>query len=364
MIFQDQYWYDILPSSGYGMDPIDGKWLYFGDTKKLHALLDDLNTIVESGDLPAAKIARKIPGIDPFPEKQCVLCVFTSNDKTEKERIKNLLKTKLGISVKVWKSEEQTRRDWEEGGWLKVQSEISKLRRVIESGKVSDVQLAQKRMLELSQQLEAMMKNIDDPDRKAELDHNRIHGIHTKTEESLLEPLGMPEVVIRLKSLEDTVNDVLSKFESGEIGYEIKAKSSSSNSVFIIMPFSDEHIDTYDTIRRAIREANLNLQAERVDEKPGAISITDEIHRSIQNACLVICDLTNERPNVYYELGFAKGINKRLICIARQGTQLHFDVYGLKTIFFQTYRELEQKLSNEIKRMCQKNLEQLRDDTS
>src|SRR5713101_5198578 len=71
VILQDQYWYDILPSSGSGMNPIDGKWLYFDDTKKVHALLDDLNALVESADIPAAKIARKIPAIDPFPEKPC-----------------------------------------------------------------------------------------------------------------------------------------------------------------------------------------------------------------------------------------------------------------------------------------------------
>jgi hypothetical protein len=357
MIFQDQYWYDIIPSSGYELEPIDGKWLYFDNTQKLHALLDGLNTLVESGDIPAAKIARKIPEVDPFPNKQCVLCVFTSDINSEKERIKNLLKVKLGISVNVWKSEEQTRSDWQEGGWLKVQSDILRIRRGIEAGSVTDVQLAQQRLLELTRQLEDMMKNIDDPNREAEMDLNKVLEVHKKIEASPSDQVGMIEIVSRLKSLESTVNAVLSKFGTGEIGYEVKPKSYGSNLIFIIMPFSDEHIDTYDAIRRAVIGANLNLQAERVDEKPGAISITDEIHRSIQNACLVICDLTNERPNVYYELGFAKGINKPLICIARQGTQLHFDVYGLKTIFFQTHRELEQKLSSEIKIMCQPNLE-------
>jgi hypothetical protein len=355
MIFQNEYWYDVVPSSGLAMTPIAGKWLYFDETEKLHALLDELNTLVESGEIPAAKIARKLPGVDPFPEKQCVLCVFTSGNKAEKERIKNVLEKKLAISVKVWKSEEQTRRDWEEGGWLRVQSEISKLRRVIESGKVDDVHVAQKRMLGLSEQLEAMLKEVDDPGRKAEVDLNRIHEVNRKTGESLLEQLGMPEVVSRLKSLEDTVTAVMSKFESGDIGYDKKPKPSSSNTVFIIMPFADEYVDTHDTIKRAILNADPNLEPERVDEKPGAISITDEIHRSIQNACLVICDLTNERPNVYYELGFAKGISKPLICIAKEGTQIHFDVYGLKTIFFRTYRDLEQKLSTEIKKMCEKN---------
>jgi hypothetical protein len=355
MILQNDYWYDILPSSDYGKDPIDGKWLYFDETKKLHALLDDLDALVESGGIKAAKIARKIPGIDPFPEKQCVLCIFTSNNKTEKEKVKGLLKARLNISVSVWKSDEQTMRDWAKGGWLQVQSEISKIRRDIEAGKIADAQMAQKHMVELTQQLEAMMQTIDDPDRKAEIDLNRLHDMRDKAGVILSGQIGLQEITSRLKSLEDIVTAVLSKIENGEVSYMKKNISSHPSSVFVIMPFSDEHIDTYDAIKRAVREADPNFHIERVDEKPGAIAITDEIHRSIQGACMIICDLTDERPNVYYELGFARGINKPLICVARKGTQLHFDVYGLKTLFFQTYRELEQKLAGEVKRMCQQN---------
>lgn len=332
------------------MGEIGGKWLYFDQTEKLHSLLEDLNAIVEAGGIRSAKVARKLPNVDPFPEKQCVLCVFTSNDKEEKDRVKSLLKAQLGISVSVWKSEEQTRRDWEEGGWLQIQAEISKIRRNIETGKIADVQWAQRRMLELTQQLEGLMKAIDDPNRKAEIDLNRIHKVRRETEASLTTVI--PEFIIRMKSLEEAVAAILSKVEKGEIGNEMKPEAHSLNSVFIIMPFSGEHTDTYRTIKRAAKEANPILEVVRVDKKPGAIAITDEIHRSIQNSRLVIYDLTDERPNVYYELGFARGINKPLICIAREGTKLHFDVYGLKTIFFSAFWELEEKLTNEIKKMC------------
>ncbi len=359
MIYQNEYWYDIVPSiydDEKKIGSIDGKWLYFDDTEKLHALLEDLNLLVESGEIRAAKIARKLPEFDPFPEKPCVLCVFTSNNREEKERVKALLKTRLGISVDLWKSEEQTRRDWREGGWLQIQFEISKIRRGIEAGTVADVQSAQKRMLELTRQLENMIETINDPERKAEIDLNKVHDVRRKTEASLSDHSEIPEVIIsRLASLEEVVTAILSKMESGEIGYERKLERSDANYIFVIMPFSDEHIDTYDAIKRAVEKAGQHLKAERVDEKPGAIAITDEIHRSIQRASVVICDLTNERPNVYYELGFAKGVNKQLICIAREGTQVHFDVYGLKIVFFRTYRELEQKLATEIKKLLKPN---------
>jgi hypothetical protein len=352
MIYQSPYWYDIVPSSGARRGEIAGKWLYFDKTEKLHQLLGDLNAIAESGRIRAAKVARKLPEVDPFPEKECVLCIFTSSDKEEKETVKKLLKDELGISVSVWKSDEQTIRDWEEGGWLRVQADISKIRRDIEAGRVEDVQSAQSRVLELTRKLEEMMKSINDPDRKAELDFNKVHEVHRRIAADLTTETEKPEILSRLKGLEEAVAAVLSKLKSGEIGFEMQPKSYSPNLIFVIMPFSDGHIDTYDAIERAADGANLALEVKRVDELPGAIAITDEIHRLIQNARIVICDLTDERPNVYYELGFARGLNKPLICIAREGTKVHFDVYGLKTIFFKTYRELREKLKSEIEKMC------------
>ena len=83
MILQNDYWYDILPTTK-GKGRIEGKWLFF--TSKLHALTEDLDRLVEGGQIRAAKIARKLPAHDPFPEKACVLCVFTSDDPEEKQR--------------------------------------------------------------------------------------------------------------------------------------------------------------------------------------------------------------------------------------------------------------------------------------
>ncbi|MCW7080299.1 MAG: hypothetical protein OCU16_04300 [Candidatus Methanospirare jalkutatii] len=106
-----------------------GSGLFFGDTSFIHSLLPELDDLVEKGEIRAVKISRKIPEYDPFPEKPCVMCVFTSDEQYEKERVKNLLKSKFNIEVTVWKSEEQTLKDWEKGGWLRIQAEINELRK-------------------------------------------------------------------------------------------------------------------------------------------------------------------------------------------------------------------------------------------
>ena len=155
MILQNDYWYDILPTTK-GKGRIEGKWLFFDETSKLHALAEDLDRLVEGGQIRAAKIARKLPAHDLFPEKPCVLCVFTSDDPEEKETVKALLQSEFGIDVTAWKSEQQTKLDWQKGGWLQIQAASNQLKRAIEAGLVTDKHEAQQRLSELAERIRVL----------------------------------------------------------------------------------------------------------------------------------------------------------------------------------------------------------------
>lgn len=344
MILQDQYWYSIWPTAaGPSGDAITGKWLVFGPTEELHALLPRLNELIESGALRGAKVARKLPGIDPFPDAPCVVCAYTSDDAAEKERIKQRLIEEFSFDVSIWKSDEQTRKDWNEGGWLRVRSEITDIRRVLASSRPgAEINAAKDRLKKLTNELKNTLRT--QPEQLTEAQYSGLRDAAAALQESTLGGRN-DDIAARVLVLEKQLDGVVARLK------QVKADAPDEvalNSVFVIMPFSDKQIDTYDAIQRAVRKADSNLTAARVDEKPGAIAITDEIHSSIRTASLVICDLTEERPNVYYELGFARGIGRPLICIARAGTTIHFDVYGLKIIFFETYRALEERLASEV----------------
>ena len=80
----------------------------------------------------------------------------------------------------------------------------------------------------------------------------------------------------------------------------------------------------FDDVLDAIKESchKCGLIAERVNEAQANERITDRILKSIQKAKYVIVDLTESRPNVFYEVGYAQVIGKLPNYIAKQGTHL------------------------------------------
>lgn len=122
--------------------------------------------------------------------------------------------------------------------------------------------------------------------------------------------------------------------------------------VFIAMPIDPLFDDVLDAIKETCGRCGLN--AERVDENQANERITDRILESIQKAEFVIVDLTESRPNVFYEAGYAQGIGKLPVYIARTGTKLEFDLKDYPVIFFDTYRKLKNDLETRLRALAEK----------
>ena len=71
-----------------------------------------------------------------------------------------------------------------------------------------------------------------------------------------------------------------------------------------------------------------------VTEKTTDGHITQEILSTLSHAGFVIVDLTDVRPNVMYELGFADGLDRKVVTTARTGTELPFDVKDKPFLFW------------------------------
>lgn len=99
------------------------------------------------------------------------------------------------------------------------------------------------------------------------------------------------------------------------------------NSVFILMSM-DPKDDSLVDIHNAIREecASFDLSATRVDDIEYQDRITDLILERIQDSEFIVADLSGEKPNVYYEVGYAHALGKHPVLVRKRDTRLHFDL--------------------------------------
>jgi hypothetical protein len=125
-----------------------------------------------------------------------------------------------------------------------------------------------------------------------------------------------------------------------------------SKLVFVVMSFSEDMEPIFEGIAAAA--SSVGLEALRVKDVTGDYRITDKIMEMILSSRLVVVDLSYERPNVYFELGYARASGKTVITIARRGTQIHFDVKDWTYIPYidsrTLERDLKERLTNELER--------------
>lgn len=91
-----------------------------------------------------------------------------------------------------------------------------------------------------------------------------------------------------------------------------------SRTIFVSMQFSDDTKATYDAIHAAVDEINdehgpgLDVEEIRIDklDKGHSFRINSEILELLDNAGLLIADLTHGNKNVYHEIGYMMGLNR------------------------------------------------------
>ena len=109
---------------------------------------------------------------------------------------------------------------------------------------------------------------------------------------------------------------------------------------FVIMPFSkttDKHTKDYwtkhfKTFLKPLVEENPELEAHRSQPLRG--DIIRQIITDLALCRVVIVDLTDQNPNVYWELGVRQSFKHGTVTIAEAGTPLPFDIGGKGTLYY------------------------------
>lgn len=107
---------------------------------------------------------------------------------------------------------------------------------------------------------------------------------------------------------------------------------------FVIAPIGDPDSETRkrsdQVLKHVITPAitPLGYRPVRADQISEPGMITSQVIQHIVDDPLVIADLTERNPNVFYELAIRHAIRKPLVQIIRKGDAIPFDVAGTRTI--------------------------------
>jgi len=148
-----------------------------------------------------------------------------------------------------------------------------------------------------------------------------------------------PALAKKIATLEKEVNKLrvasVTSSEGAEKKQEdmLKNYKSAEKRVFVIMPFAQVFDDVWNGgIERACNAEDFGYL--RVDKISLSSWITEDIKEYVEMADFVIADITQNNPNVMFELGWALAKDKKPIVIRQQDdpNKVPFDIKGIRYI--------------------------------
>ena len=163
------------------------------------------------------------------------------------------------------------------------------------------------------------------------------------------------EEVSRLKKLPGGATLLIYRLTVPGYSYlaEIDHAVTDSSKAFVAMWFNESMNEVWDEgLLPAIRETG--YEAVRIDQKEHLNKIDDEIIAEIQRARFLVADFTQgetgPRGGVYYEAGYAHGLNIPVIFTCREDAleKVHFDTRQYPHIVWETPEKLRRDLAKRI----------------
>lgn len=127
------------------------------------------------------------------------------------------------------------------------------------------------------------------------------------------------------------------------------------DSAFVMMhidPKNPELEDRYNTIKDCFTQFGIN--AIRADEIEHEDVITEKITEKIRTSEFLMADLTGERPSVYYEIGYAHALKRKVIMYRRSMCKLHFDLAAYNCPEYTNHTDLKNQLNRRLEEITNK----------
>lgn len=121
-----------------------------------------------------------------------------------------------------------------------------------------------------------------------------------------------------------------------------------SKKAFVLMPFQHPFNSYYASIFKPALE-EVGFIVTRADDFFTPRPIMLDIQKSILESDLILCDMSNRNPNVFYELGLAHAIGRPTILVSWKEEDIPFDLKHVRVILYDyTIAGWEKKLRESI----------------
>ena len=105
---------------------------------------------------------------------------------------------------------------------------------------------------------------------------------------------------------------------------------------FVIMPYDESYDELYDGFLKPVI-SDCGFLSVRADDLQNSQNIINDIVDGIHNANVVVADLTDLNPNVFYELGLAHAMNRPTILLSQGIDDLPFDLRSYRVIQYSSH---------------------------
>lgn len=116
---------------------------------------------------------------------------------------------------------------------------------------------------------------------------------------------------------------------------------------YVIMPFKGELTDVYYLgIRPPLEQGDYVV--ELADDIQFMDGVLVNVREAIEEADLIVVEITDPDPNIYYEIGLAQSLNKRIILITQSVENLPLDFREMSYVVYEKTDDLREKLAEAV----------------
>ena len=158
-----------------------------------------------------------------------------------------------------------------------------------------------------------------------------------------------------IESLSEQDNDLFNQFHCFKIGHQCPHEIDPQRFLFFVgMPFNDQYIDSYQFGIKAMLDQHgidTTNSVFKADEHFSIVDILCKICKAIQESQYIIINISDQNPNVMFELGLAYGLNKKVFLIKDEKSAVASDLKGLEYTQYSNAGDLASKLETRFREL-------------